>query len=281
VFHSASERVSGGLKLQKKLQVVPGSKVKLDDYDPDKTYGLKNDEGTQKILQKLVARLAHLQYLLYASKRYALLIILQGMDCSGKDGTIRQVMSQVNPQGCRVTSFKTPSAEEAAHDFLWRIHPAVPDRGTIGIFNRSHYEDVLIVRVHKLVSESVWSTRYREINGFEKILAENNVRLLKFYLHISRQEQKKRFQQRLQDRTKWWKLSPSDFEERNYWKSYTAAYEDVLRYCSTPWAPWYIIPANKKWFRNLAISQIIVKTLEDMNMKFPKPTFDVSQYIAS
>jgi len=271
----------GQMKLVKSLQVAPGDKINLNDYDPDETFGLKNDETSQKMVQKLVARLADLQYLLYASKEYSLLIILQGMDCSGKDGTIRQVMSQVNPQGCRVTSFKAPSAQEAAHDFLWRIHPAVPDRGMIGIFNRSHYEDVLIVRVHKLVSESIWSARYKEINSFEKILTENNVRLLKFYLHISRQEQNKRFRQRLQDRTKWWKLSPADFQERNYWKSYIGAYEDMLRYCSTPWAPWYVIPADKKWFRNLAVSQIIVKTLEEMNMKFPKPTFDVSLYIRS
>jgi PPK2 family polyphosphate:nucleotide phosphotransferase len=267
------------MKIHNRLQVEPGEKIKLHDYDPNETLGLKNDDHSQRILQKLVARLAELQYLLYASKQHALLIILQGMDCSGKDGTIRQVMAQVNPQGCRVTSFKAPSAQEAAHDFLWRIHPAVPDRGMIGIFNRSHYEDVLIVRVHKLVSEGIWSTRFKEINSFEKILTENNVRLLKFYLHIGRQEQKKRFQQRLQDRTKWWKLSPADFQERNYWKHYITAYEDMLRYCSTPWAPWYIIPANKKWFRNLAVSHIIVKTLEDLKMKFPKPTFDVSQFI--
>jgi PPK2 family polyphosphate:nucleotide phosphotransferase len=260
---------------------MPGDKIRLDHYDPDETLSLKNDESSQNMLQSLVARLAGLQYLLYASKKHALLIILQGMDCSGKDGTIRQVMSQVNPQGCRVTSFKAPSAQEAAHDFLWRIHPAVPDLGMIGIFNRSHYEDVLIVRVHKLVSESVWSTRYKEINSFEKILTENKVKILKFYLHISRAEQMKRFQERLQDRSKWWKLSPADFEERNYWKPYIAAYEDMLTYCSTPWAPWYIIPANKKWFRNLAVSHIIVKTLEDMNMKFPRPTFDISQYIHS
>ena len=269
------------MKMRKKLQVVSGNKVKLDDYDPNESLGLRNDEISQAMLQKLVGRLADLQYLLYASKKHSLLIILQGMDGSGKDGTIRQVMTRVNPLGCRITSFKTPSAEEAAHDFLWRIHPAVPERGMIGIFNRSHYEDVLIVRVHKLVPESVWSKRYKEINSFEKILAENNVKVLKFYLHIDRQEQKKRLRERLHDRTKWWKVSPADFQEGTYWKPYMAAYEDMLQYCSTPWAPWYIIPANKKWFRNLAISHIIVKTLENMNMKFPKPTFDVSQYIQS
>jgi len=266
------------MKIHNRLIVAPGKKTKLSDIDPDDTLGLKNDEKSQKMLQKLIARLDELQYLLYASKKYSLLIVLQGIDGAGKDGTIRHVMSGVNPQGCRVTSFKAPSAEEAAHDFLWRIHNAIPDRGEIGIFNRSHYEDVLVVRVHKLVPESIWSRRYKEINRFERILAENNVKILKFYLHISKEEQKKRFQQRLEDRTKWWKLSPTDFQERRYWNDYMDAYEDVLRYCSTPWAPWYIIPANKNWFRNLAVSHIIVKTLEDLNMKFPKPSFNVSRF---
>ena len=267
------------MKIHDRLLMAPGKKTKLGDIDPDDTLGLKNDERSQKMLQNLIARLDDLQYLLYASKKYSLLIVLQGIDGAGKDGTIRHVMSGVNPQGCRVTSFKAPSAEEAAHDFLWRIHNAVPDRGEIGIFNRSHYEDVLVVRVHKLVPESVWSRRYKQINHFERVLAENNVKILKFYLHISREEQKKRFQQRLEDRTKWWKLSPNDFQERRYWNDYIDAYEDVLRYCSTPWAPWYIIPADKKWFRNLAVSNIVVKTLEDLNMKFPKPSFNVSRYV--
>jgi PPK2 family polyphosphate:nucleotide phosphotransferase len=267
------------MKIHNRLFVTPGKKTKLSKFDPDDTLGLKNDEGSQKMLQKLVARLDELQYLLYASKKYSLLIVLQGIDGAGKDGIIRHVMSGVNPQGCRVTSFKAPSAEEAAHDFLWRIHNAIPDRGEIGIFNRSHYEDVLVVRVHKLVPESVWSRRYKQINHFERILAENDVKILKFYLHISKEEQEKRFQERLEDRNKWWKLSPTDFQERRYWNDYMDAYEDVLRYCSTPWAPWYIIPANKKWFRNLAVSHIIVKTLEDLNMKFPKPSFNVSRHV--
>ncbi len=218
------------MKIHNKLLVAPGKKTKLSDIDPDDTLGLKNDERSQKMLQKLIARLDDLQCLLYASKKYSLLIVLQGIDGAGKDGTIRHVMSGVNPQGCRVTSFKTPSAEEVAHDFLWRIHNAIPERGEIGIFNRSHYEDVLVVRVHKLVSESIWSRRYKQINQFERILAENNVKILKFYLHISKEEQKKRFQQRLEDRTKWWKLSPTDFQERRYWNDYMDAYEDVLRY---------------------------------------------------
>jgi PPK2 family polyphosphate:nucleotide phosphotransferase len=267
------------MKIHNRLLVAAGKKTKLRDIDPDDTLGLKNDERSQKMLQKLIARLDDLQNLLYASKKCSLLIVLQGVDGAGKDGTIRHVMSGVNPQGCRVTSFKTPSAEESAHDFLWRIHNAIPKRGEIGIFNRSHYEDVLVVRVHKLVPEAVWSRRYKEINHFERILAENNVKILKFYLHISKEEQKKRFQQRLDDRTKRWKLSPTDFQERSFWNDYMDAYQDVLRYCSTPWAPWYIIPANKNWFRNLAISHIIVKALEDLDMKFPKPSFDVSKYV--
>ena len=261
--------------LRKALLVPPGKKVKLKRYDPDDTLGFKNDAKSQQMLEKSLRRLDALQYLLYASKKCALLIILQAMDCGGKDGTIRHVMSGVNPQGCRVTSFKTPSAEEAAHDFLWRIHKAIPDRGEIGIFNRSHYEDVLVVRVHKLVPEAVWSKRYEQINRFERILAENKVKILKFYLHISKKEQKKRIQERLKDPTKNWKLSPEDFKERKYWNDYMEAYEDALRYCSTPWAPWYIIPSNKHWFRNLAVSHIIIKAMEDLNMKFPKPTFDI------
>ena len=266
------------MKIHKKLIVPPGKKVNLTNYDPDNTLGLENDKKSQATLEKLITRLDELQYLLYASKKYALLIILQGIDGSGKDGTIRHVMSGVNPQGCRVTSFKTPTSTEAAHDFLWRIHSAVPDRGEIGIFNRSQYEDVLVVRVHKLVPESVWSNRYKQINQFERLLTDNNVRILKFYLQISREEQKKRFQQRLDDRTRWWKLSPADFQERKYWNDYMDAYEDAISYCSTRWAPWYIIPANKKWFRNLAISHIIVKTLEGLDMEFPKPTFNVSRF---
>ena len=264
--------------MHSQLLVRPGKKFRLRDYNPDDTLGYKNDDQTQAALKKHLERLDKLQYLLYASKKCALLIVLQAVDSGGKDGTIRHVMSGVNPQGCRVTSFKKPTPEEAAHDFLWRIHKAIPERGEIGIFNRSYYEDVLVVRVHKTVPESVWSRRYKEINRFEKILVENNVKILKFHLHISREEQLKRFKQRLEDPAKQWELSPADFQERRYWKRYMEAYEDMLRFCSTEWAPWYIIPANHKWFRNLAVSQIIAETLEGLNLKFPKPAFDVSKY---
>jgi len=261
--------------LQRQFLLRPGKKIRLSDYDPDDTVGFKKDEHFDAELKKLLERLDRLQYLLYASKKFALLIVLQGMDTAGKDGTIRHVMSGVNPQGCKVTSFKAPTPEEASHDFLWRIYKAVPARGEIGIFNRSHYEDVLIARVHKTVPKAVLSRRYKEINRFEKVLVENNVKVLKFFLHISREEQLKRFKQRLEDPMKQWELSPADLHERKYWKQYVAAYEKMLNECSTEWAPWYIIPADHKWFRNLVVSQIVVKTFEEMNLRFPKPSFNV------
>jgi PPK2 family polyphosphate:nucleotide phosphotransferase len=231
----------------------------------------------QRQLEKLHARLADAQELLYAENKRALLIVLQAMDAGGKDGTIRHVMNSINPQGCRVTSFKVPTAEELAHDFLWRIHKAVPRRGEIGIFNRSHYEDVLVVRVHDLVPKEVWSRRYDQINDFEAALAAGGVRILKFFLHISRDEQLQRFRERLSDRRKHWKISPDDFKERPYWKKYMRAYSDALGRCSTRHAPWFIIPANRKWFRNLAVSRIIVQTLEGLGMEYPEPAFDVSK----
>jgi len=201
------------------------------------------------------------------------------MDASGKDGTIRHVMYGVNPQVCSVTSFKAPTSEELDHDFLWRIHNAVPPRGEIGIFNRSHYEDVLIVRVHDLVPKTVWSARYEQINDFEKMLSKNNVTILKFFLHISKDEQKERLQERLNDPTKNWKMNPEDLKERELWDDYQKAYEVAIEKCSTKYAPWYIIPANKKWFRNIAVSEIIIETLENLKMKFPKPAFDPSTIV--
>ncbi|MGH9724060.1 MAG: polyphosphate kinase 2 family protein [Candidatus Acidiferrales bacterium] len=259
----------------KELMVQPGKNVRLSKYDPDDTLGWEKDHAAKRSLEKMLARLDDLQYLLYAERKNALLLVFQALDAGGKDGSIRHVMSGVNPQGCRVTSFKEPSAEEASHDFLWRIHKALPPRGDIGIFNRSHYEDVLVVRVHNLVPKDVWKRRYEEINSFESYLAENNIKVLKFFLHISKDEQKKRFLERVDDKNKRWKISESDFTERKYWDDYTAAYEDALTRCSTPDAPWYIIPANKKWFRNLAISHVIVEVLESMNMKIPPPTVNI------
>ncbi len=262
----------------KKLMVRPEKKVRLSKFDPDETLGYSKDSKTKDLLEKNLKRLDTLQELLYAENKRALLIVLQGLDAAGKDGTIRHVMSGVNPQGCRVTSFKVPSHEEAEHDFLWRAHLAVPSRGQIGIFNRSYYEDVLVVRVHNLVPRKMWENRYKQINVFETLLAENGIKVLKFFLHISKDEQRKRFQERLDDPAHQWKLSPADFAERKFWDEYVEAYEAGLTKCSTAEAPWYIIPANHKWFRNLAVSCIVAQTLEGFGMKYPKPAFDISQF---
>jgi PPK2 family polyphosphate:nucleotide phosphotransferase len=264
------------MDLAKHSIVRPGSEVQLKKLDPDDTFGIKRDD---KALEKTLNRLRELQLLLYADKRYSLLIVLQGLDAAGKDGTIRHVMSGVNPQGCDVTSFKAPSSEELARDYLWRIHKAVPPRGTIGIFNRSQYEDVLIVRVHKLVPKSVWGQRYQQINDFERMLTDNGTTILKFFLHISKEEQKKRFEARIQDSSRNWKLSLPDFEERQHWDDYTAAYEDALSKCSTKEAPWYVIPANKKWFRNYLVAELVAKALENMRLKYPAPSVDISKVV--
>lgn len=260
----------------KHLLVKPGKKLRLKHRDPADTMGMRRDD---KSLEKTLNRLNELQHLLYADKRYALLIVLQGLDASGKDGTIRHVMSGVNPQGCEVTSFKAPSQTELAHDYLWRIHRAVPHLGNIGIFNRSHYEDVLIVRVHRLVEKAIWSKRFHQINEFERALTENGVTILKFFLHISREEQKKRFLARIEDSSRNWKLSLPDFEERKHWDDYIDAYEEALSRCSTPWAPWHVIPSDKKWFRNHMVAKLIVDALDDMKLKYPAPTVDVSKVV--
>jgi len=261
----------------KELMVSLGSKVRLKSCDPDETLGWEKGHKAKASTDKALDRLDKLQYLLYAEQKRALLIVLQGIDASGKDGTIRHVMTGCNPQGCHVTSFKKPSPEEMSHDFLWRVHNAVPEYGDIGIFNRSLYEDVLVVRVHDLVPKDVWSKRYEQINKFESILDHNNIRILKFFLHISKDEQRKRFEERLNDPDRRWKVSQADFNERKFWDDYVEAYEDVLTKCNTPRAPWFLIPANKKWFRNLAVSHIITETLEDMKMKFPAPSIDIKK----
>jgi PPK2 family polyphosphate:nucleotide phosphotransferase len=265
------------MKFSQELAVKPEHKVKLSKWDPDDTLGFEKDHETKASLEKAIERLVGFQYRLYAEKKRALLLIFQGLDAAGKDGTIRHVMSGVDPQGCVVKSFKVPSAEEADHDFLWRIHKAIPGYGEIGVFNRSHYEDVLIVRVHNLVPKEVWSRRYDQINDFEAMLEENRVKILKFFLHISKDEQKKRFLERIDDPDKRWKISQDDFTERKYWDDYTAAYEDALERCSTKRAPWFIIPANRKWFRNLAVSQIIDETFREMDMKFPPATINLKK----
>jgi PPK2 family polyphosphate:nucleotide phosphotransferase len=261
----------------KELMVKPGHKVKLSKWDPEETLGWDKGHKMKASLDKAIERLDKLQYLLYAEHKRALLIVLQGRDAAGKDGTIRHVMTGCNPQGCHVASFKKPSAEEMSHDYLWRIHHAMPEYGDIGIFNRSVYEDVLVVRVHKIVPKEVWSERFGQINDFEEILHQNNIKIIKFFLHISKDEQKVRFQERIDDPDRRWKISAADFAERNFWDDYTEAYEDALGKCSTKHAPWFIIPSNKKWFRNLAVSHIIAETMEAMDMKFPPPTVDVKK----
>ncbi len=259
-----------------KLLIPPDSNYKLRDADPEATFGVKKQEA-EKQLAKNLERLSVLQYLLYAESQRAFLVVLQGIDAGGKDGTIRHVMTGLNPQGVEVTAFKVPEGEETRHDYLWRIHKAIPERGKIGIFNRSHYEDVLVVRVHDLVPKSVWQKRYRHINDFEHMLADNGVTIVKFLLYISKEEQAERFRERLEDKTKNWKFNMGDVKEREYWDQYIDAYQAVLRKCSTADAPWYVVPSNRKWFRNLAVSQVLVDTLESMNLKYPKPTADLSQ----
>lgn len=261
--------------LERELIVKAGSKIKLAKIDPGDTHGVDKKSALDR-LPKNLERLSVLQYMLYAESRRSLLVVLQGIDAGGKDGTIRHVMSGLNPQGVTVTPFKVPEGAEKRHDYLWRIHNAVPEAGKIGIFNRSHYEDVLVVRVHGLVPKAVWSKRYEQINDFERMLSQNGVRIIKFLLYISKDEQAKRFRERIEDPSKNWKFSPADIKEREYWDDYIEAYEEMLRKCSTENAPWYVIPANHKWFRNLAVAQIVRDTLESMDLKFPKPAADLS-----
>jgi PPK2 family polyphosphate:nucleotide phosphotransferase len=252
--------------------LVPrGTQVNLADYDPGYTGEFRDKDETKSELKDSTDKLRELQRVLWAEGKHALLIVLQAMDAGGKDGTIRHVFRGVNPQGCQVTSFKVPTKEELAHDYLWRIHKATPRRGYIGIFNRSHYEDVLVVRVHNFVPKEVWQQRYEQINHFEKLLADSGTTILKFFLHISKEEQKERFEARLADPAKNWKFSMGDVEERAYWDDYQRAFEVALSRCSTPWAPWYVIPANHKWYRNLAISRVIVGALENLDMQYPPP----------
>jgi len=267
------------MNLTRELIIKPGKKVRLDDIDPDATPGFDSREEALAALEQNKARMAELDALLYAENRRSVLVVLQAMDAGGKDGAIRHVMTGFNPQGCKVKAFKAPSTEELDHDFLWRIHRAVPAKGEIGVFNRSHYEDVLVVRVHNLVPKSVWSRRYDQINTFEKQLAENEVTILKFFLHISEEEQKKRLEARIKDPSKNWKIAMADIEERKLWDDYQTAYEDAISKCNTKWAPWFVIPANNKWYRNVAISQIMVEAIESLDMKYPKPSVDLSKLV--
>lgn len=262
------------------LRIDPGSKVRLKDFDPDHHDNpYPDDPKLADTLAKDLKRMAALQERLYAEHRQSLLVVLQAMDAGGKDGTIKHVMSGLNPQSCRVASFKKPAGAETDHDFLWRIHHVAPGRGEIVIFNRSHYEDVLVARVHKLVPKSVWKDRYEHINCFEKALIDSGTQILKFFLHISQDEQRERFQARIDDPTKHWKLSDADFAERELWGDYMEAFEDVLNKCSTEWAPWHVIPANRKWFRNWAVARTIVEKLKEMDPQFPPPSVDVSKIV--
>jgi len=256
----------------------PGAKVNLEDYDP-RYCGNYDKKSAREAEAALEERLPELQERLYAEGKQALLVILQAMDAGGKDGTIRRVFDTVNPQGVRVTSFKVPSLDELARDFLWRIHREVPPKGYIGIFNRSHYEDVLVVRVNGLVPEHVWRKRYDMINEFERLLAENGTRILKFFLHISKDEQKKRLQERIDDPSKNWKFSMGDLPVRERWNDYMAAYEDAITLCNTPYAPWHIVPANRKWYRNLVVTQVIVDALDAMNPQYPPATPGLHQVV--
>ncbi|MDD3119623.1 MAG: polyphosphate kinase 2 family protein [Victivallales bacterium] len=265
------------MNYRKMFVVKPGEKIRLDKIDPDFTDDVSNKQDGAEKTSANAQLLADLQYKLYAENRQSLLIILQAMDAGGKDGTIAHVLSPMNPQGCRVQGFKAPSADELEHDFLWRIHRVAPRNGEVVIFNRSHYEDVLVVRVHDLVPQSVWSRRYEFINDFEKMLTARRTRVVKFFLHISKEEQLKRFEKRLDEKDKHWKISAGDYQERQYWDDYMAAFEDALSRCSTADAPWYVIPSNHKWFRNLAVSQILVETMQDMKMALPKPTVNIEE----
>ncbi len=235
--------------------------IKLSDFDPEYDAGLDREEGEAK-LKIFSKELTRLQELLYAANEHSVLIVLQGRDTSGKDGTIKSVVGPLNALGCVVASFKVPTEKELAHDFLWRIHQHTPGKGEIVIFNRSHYEDVLVVRVHKLVPDKIWRARYDHINNFVKLIADNNTIILKFYLHISRKEQEERLLEREQEPEKYWKLSVGDWKEREYWNDYTRAYEDAINRCSTKQVPWHIVPANKKWFRNLAVADAVVNALK-------------------
>ncbi len=261
------------VKLPELLRVRPGERFRLRDADAGRRFGWTEEEAGPELV-RMKARLGELQYKLYADGRFGLLVVLQAIDGGGKDSTIRHVCSAFNPQGCTVTAFKAPSAEELKHDYLWRVHQRVPGHGEVGIFNRSHYEDVLVVRVDGLAPKPVWQKRYEEINDFEQQLVHADIGVVKIFLHISRDEQKQRFQERLDNPRKNWKFDPTDVKKREQWPQYQRAFEDVLRRCSTTRAPWYVVPANHKWLRDLAVARILLDALEAMPLKWPKPKYD-------
>ena len=262
--------------------VEPGVPFALADRDPADTNGAPGDKkATNKALDELSEQLMGLQDRLYAESRQSLLVVLQAMDAGGKDGTVKHVFAGTNPQGVRVTSFKQPTADELAHDFLWRIHSAAPRHGYIGIFNRSHYEDVLVARVHELVDESVWRRRYRHINHFEALLHDAGTRIVKLFLHISREEQAQRLQARLDDPAKRWKFQRGDLAERARWDDYAQAYEEAIARTSTEHAPWYVIPSDRKWYRNWAVAQVLCDTLKEMDPQYPEPAEDLDGVVVT
>ena len=262
---------------RKRFRVDPNDKLRLDKLDPGYKGEHASEDEAKRETEHFREKLARQQALLYAQRKHAVLVVLQALDAGGKDGAIHHVVSALNPQGARVAGFKVPTSTEAAHDFLWRIHPVVPARGEIAIFNRSHYEDVLVTRVHKVIDKATWTARYQRIRDFETLLAENGTTIVKFFLHISKEEQLARFAQRLDDPARNWKISESDYSERHLWDDYNAAFEDAISATSVKHAPWYVIPANHKWFRNLAVSQIMADTMADLGLAFPAPSVDLAE----
>ena len=267
-------------KLAERYCISDGRKFRLKDFDPGETDGVKSEKHAEKLLEHSAALASQMQEKLYAQDRWALLLIFQGMDAAGKDGSIKHVMSGVNPQGCDVYSFKEPTQEELNHDFLWRAHKVIPERGKIGIFNRSYYEEVLVVRVHpglleserlpkRLITKHIWEERYEDINAYERFLTRNGVVIRKFFLHLSKGEQKRRFLERLEDSKKNWKFSMADIKERGFWKDYQEAYEEMIQKTATEYAPWYVVPADNKWFSRLVIAAAMVEALHDLDLAFP------------
>jgi PPK2 family polyphosphate:nucleotide phosphotransferase len=261
------------------VKVDPNKEISLKAIKTDIPDEDKDKDSAKKLMEKMRAKMHLLQEGLYAEGKQSLLVIIQAMDTGGKDGAIEAIFTGINPAGVQVTSFKAPSTEELSHDFLWRIHKAVPHKGLIGVWNRSHYEDVLIVRVHDIIDKKVCAERYKDINAFEKILSNNGVKILKFFLHISKDEQKSRLQARLDDPSKTWKFNPGDLAERELWDKYQQAYENAINACTTKWAPWYVVPSDFKWHRNIVIAQKIINTLEQMKSSFPKVDFDPSEIV--
>jgi PPK2 family polyphosphate:nucleotide phosphotransferase len=257
----------------KRYRVEPGARFKLSDVRTRDDGGIDQQEGEAE-LEQLVRKLADLQELMYAEGKHALLAVFQAMDAGGKDSTIRHVFGPVNAAGCYVVSFKRPTEHELARDFLWRVHQHVPPKGSIAVFNRSHYEDVLVVRVKNLVSTETWKQRYDQINAFERLLADEGTTVVKFFLHISKDYQKERLQRRLDKPDKWWKFNPADLAEREHWDAYQEAFEDAISKCSTKQAPWYVVPAERRWFRDLLVVRVLTETLESLEMEYPEPTFD-------